>query len=404
MPNIAGKNQYGDKLYPPDNELRAEFDQYTRESLPAPDQLARLEAKFGLKIKRSVLYQLRKWLSNSTVRKNELDELDMSQAVINVKENDIMGLWGVGQVKQRLAEQGIHISRHECRKILHDHFNEEFEYRFAESRKIKRKPLLAVGPFHKFHWDGHEKLGGQALGMGPIGLPIYGGKDEWSSYLVKLVVMPSVWLARAIAHVKLDVIEEMDNRIAITDVTDMGTETGEMLHIQETLRMDAAPQFSLEKWPSGMRLRSVHNMPIESFWRWKRNGEGHSIHHVLSLGCDRGIFHPNDGIHIDAFNWLWPPLVQDRLDRFRDYWNSHHIPYQKGKPNASRTSPRNTLLVPTSVSTTARDCSIHVCPELVDHLREAYGGDEGHEAAFWFVSCEFQAEADNTWLALRRPS
>ncbi|KAF8524427.1 hypothetical protein JB92DRAFT_2827021 [Gautieria morchelliformis] len=334
MPNIAGKNQYGDKLYPPDNELRAEFDQYTRESLPAPDQLARLEAKFGLKIKRSVLYQLRKWLSNSTVRKNELDELDMSQAVINVKENDIMGLWGVGQI----------------------------------------------------HWDGHEKLGGQALGMGPIGLPIYGGKDEWSSYLIKLVVMPSVRLACAIAHVKLDVIEEMDYRIAITDVTDMGTETGEMLHIQETLRMDAAPEFSLEKWPSGMRLRSVHNTPIESFWWWKRNGEGHSIRHVLSLGCDRGIFHPNDGIHIDVFNWLWPPLVQDRLDRFRDYWNSHHIPYQKGKLNASGTSPRNALLLPTN------------------HLQEAYGGDEGYEAAFRFVSWEFQAEADNTWLALRRPS
>ncbi|KAF8513374.1 hypothetical protein JB92DRAFT_2924067, partial [Gautieria morchelliformis] len=269
--------------------------------------------------------------------------------------------------KQRLAEQGIHISRRECRKILHDHFNEEFEYRFAESRKIKRKPLLAVGPFHKFHWDGHEKLGGQALGMGPIGLPIY-------------------------------------DHIAITDVTDMGTETGEMLHIQETLRMDAAPEFSLEKWPSGMRLRSVHNTPIESFWRWKRNGEGHSIRHILSLGCDRGIFHPNDGIHIDVFNWLWPLLVQDRLDRFRDYWNSHHIPYQKGKLNASGTSPCNALLIPTSVSTTARDCSIHIRPELVEHLREAYGGDEGHETAFRFVSCEFQAEADNAWLALRRPS
>jgi hypothetical protein len=95
----------------------------------------------------------------------------------------------------------------------------------------------------------------------------------------------------------------------------MVTETGEMLHIQETLRsvasstnlllymlilfrMDAAPEFSLEKWPSGMRLPSVHNTPIESFWRWKRNGEGHSIRHVLSLGCDRGIFHPNDEIHM----------------------------------------------------------------------------------------------------------
>ncbi|KAF8504071.1 hypothetical protein JB92DRAFT_3123113 [Gautieria morchelliformis] len=56
------------------DELRAEFDQYTHESLPAPDQLTRLEAKFGLKIKRSVLYQLRKQLSNSTVCKNELDD------------------------------------------------------------------------------------------------------------------------------------------------------------------------------------------------------------------------------------------------------------------------------------------------------------------------------------------
>jgi hypothetical protein len=56
------------------------------------------------------------------------------------------------------------------------------------------------------------------------------------------------------------------------------------------------------------------------------------------------------------------------------------------------------------VSTTARDCSIRVHHELVDHLREAYGGDKGHETAFQFVSREFQAEADNVWLAQGWPN
>jgi hypothetical protein len=80
------------------------------------------------------------------------------------------------------------------------------------------------------------------------------------------------------------------------------------------------------------------------------------------------------------------------------------MPYQKDKANASGTSPRNAFLIPTSVSTTGRDFSIRVRRELVEHLREAYGGDEGHETAFQFVSREFQAEADNAWVALGRPS
>jgi hypothetical protein len=79
------------------------------------------------------------------------------------------------------------------------------------------------------------------------------------------------------------------------------------------------------------------------------------------------------------------------------------MPYQKGKGNAWGTWPGNGFLIPTSVSTTAGDCSIGVRRELVEHLREAYGGDKGDETGFQFVCGEFEAEADKAWVALGRP-
>ena len=41
--------------------------------------------------------------------------------------------------------------------------------------------------------SGHEKLNAQALGMGGVGLNIYGIKDQWSSFLLHLAVLANHW-------------------------------------------------------------------------------------------------------------------------------------------------------------------------------------------------------------------
>jgi predicted chitinase len=94
----------------------------------------------------------------------------------------------------------------------------------------------------------------------------------------------------------------------------MGSEVNEMHKIQETLRYSAftlsryrfptrftrdevAPEFVPPKWPHGVKQSSTNNTPIESFWRWLRDGDGHSVKMTIQQGAATGIFLPHDSIH-----------------------------------------------------------------------------------------------------------
>lgn len=88
---------------------------------------------------------------------------------------------------------------------------------------------------------------------------------------------------------------------------------------------------------------------------------------------------------------------------FRDYWNNHRIQKSNKKKNPSGSSPKNLLLNPMAGRISARDCSIRVNPETVHELREAYGGVEARDAAYRFVSVEFQALADTAYVSLGCP-
>jgi hypothetical protein len=135
-------------------------------------------------------------------------------------------MWGVAQVRQRLANRGIFMSRYavsldrslciltgnasdETRAQLHDNFEDEFDKRMVGSKTgIARIPLDCLGPWHQLHWDGHEKIGSQALDMGGVGLPVYAGKDQYSSFVPVMWVIPNTRLGNTIGHLFLDVVEE----------------------------------------------------------------------------------------------------------------------------------------------------------------------------------------------------
>ncbi|KZP10031.1 hypothetical protein FIBSPDRAFT_687622, partial [Athelia psychrophila] len=105
-------------------------------------------------------------------------------------------------------------------------------------------------------------------------------------------------------------------------------------------------ELTIEEFPAAVQVQSKHNTPIEGFWRWKRQGEGHSLRDAILVGKAQGIFNPNNELHINIFNWLWPPLVQARLDIFRQYWNNHRLSTQKKKILPTGTSPLHMWTVP----------------------------------------------------------
>lgn len=63
-------------------------------------------------------------------------------------------------------------------------------------------------------------------------------------------------------------------------------------------RLEVAPEYKLEEWPAAVQVQSKHNTPIEGFWRWKRQGEGHSIREAIFMGKSEGLYNPNNEIHL----------------------------------------------------------------------------------------------------------
>ena len=74
-------------------------------------------------------------------------------------------------------------------KTLSTYAPDGLSCQFSGSNRVRRSALVAIGPNHQHHADGHEKLNAQALGMGGVGLNIYGIKDQWSSFLLHLVIL-----------------------------------------------------------------------------------------------------------------------------------------------------------------------------------------------------------------------
>ena len=105
----------------------------------------------------------------------------------------------------------------------------------------------------------------------------------------------------------------------------------------------------------------------------------------------------------NVFNWLWPPLLQERLDEYREYWNNHTVRRQKEKDLPSGTSPIHMWTCPTDMRPTARDCRVNVRADIVRGLRDEIGGEEARRQAYQFVTPEFQAEADGAYTDLGSP-
>lgn len=108
------------------------------------------------------------------------------------------------------STQILPMPRDELRKILHDHFDDEFMGRFVGKKRVQlpRTPLMALGSWHQEHSDGHEKMAEQGLNMGRgIHLPMYASKDQYSAFLHALILMPNVRNANAICHYYLDLVE-----------------------------------------------------------------------------------------------------------------------------------------------------------------------------------------------------
>jgi hypothetical protein len=99
------------------------------------------------------------------------------------------------------------------------------------------------------------------------------------------------------------------------------------------------------------------------------------------------------------FNWLWPKILQNQLDKFIEYWNNHKIRPQAEKSNMSGATPRHGFTVPAAP---AEDCRIIVDQAVIDALRMQI--PVSREDSMRWVDDFFEVAARNAYDAVGRPS
>lgn len=398
--NPAGNNQHGEKLYPPDDILKDALLQYTREGISREKRLIRLRERFGLEIKLSTLKRLYARFE-IPIKRDSLPLEQQDAVILNEIANDAAARRGVDAVLTNLRNNPdgpILVSREAVRTVRRMHTLEAVIDRFPGSKKGRpaRKTLLSVGPNEMHHADGWEKLGAQALQMGGVGIPAYGFTDQCSSKRLYLVAVPNDRLADVIVHVQLDFIDHIGG-IAVTHVVDKGSELGKAMDVQRQIRAICAPDLDENRHPPVVHLSSFKNTPQEGAWHWLRNFDGYNLHAAITAERDR--FNGTDALQSCLFYWIWVPVVQQALDQFVQYWNTHRIRFQREKANPSGETPNHVYEAPQSLGLT--DCLIRVEKDIVQHFRAQQAFTR--EQALAFCSESFSAAATTVHRNLGSP-
>ncbi|KAJ7711343.1 hypothetical protein B0H14DRAFT_3099359 [Mycena olivaceomarginata] len=311
------------------------------------------------------------------------------QAVIDKVQMDVSQNNGPNYFKTLLQQEGLMIPRDPICKIMVEQFPLGFQNRFPGKKKstIPRTALHSNGPFHEISSDGHEKLGKQALDMGDIGLPIYGYKDNQT--------------AAAIGHLYLDFIETT-GAIPIQMTMDKGSEIGFISLTQGKHFQIQGLSIDPEVYPICRLIKSVHNTIIEAFWRWLKEKMGLNLKAVILVAKDEQIFSLNIEFHLPLFYWIFIPLLQAQVDKFRLWWNHRRVRTQKDKNMPSGHVPSDTFDHPQNFG--GLDCRIPVPQVAIDDLRKMITEVGLRDAHLLWYSAEFAELAEYIYMQIGKPT
>ncbi|KAI0049083.1 hypothetical protein FA95DRAFT_1581911 [Auriscalpium vulgare] len=396
--NKSGKNGMENGTWPEDAILKHALYQYAAERLPLERRIGRLKDQYGLQIGLTTLKELNRHYEVPSSRR-KLPQETARQLVLNKMADDPAGLRGAGTVMTKLAVDGTPVPRAIIRKVMRANDPDGAQARYpGKAPAIKRGRLTALGPMHEVNCDGHDKIGAQALQMGGVGLPIYGYKDKWSGCILHLVVIPNNRKADIVGHTFCDFVEKY-GATALQITVDKGSETGDMYAMQTSLRSNYAQDVDCTAYPAFQALPSTRNIPIEGLWHWLRLNDGYNLHSFVTEGRKKGIFNGNDDLHVNLFNWIWPPIIQQRLDAFQIYWNTHTIRKQKDKLMPSNMSPNDAFISPQAYG--GQRVSVAVPPATINALRSTL--QLSREEAFRWVDDDFAQQAQQAYAHLGSP-
>ncbi|KAF9521418.1 hypothetical protein CPB83DRAFT_872218 [Crepidotus variabilis] len=390
MVNLTGKNASGSKQYPPDVEFKKALEDYASKGFSQKEKIAWLGVEFQLSIGYTLglltkLNEFERKFGILSVRRQHLSTKQQTQAILDEAQKDVTQNNSPNYIKGILRMKQVPVPRALVRKVIHSYFPAGAEKRFPgyKKPKVKRQPLTAMGPFHEIVADGHEKMGALALQM-----------DKWSGKLVKLEVLPDCQSAGAIGHQFLDLILELGGiplQLNLDKVLDLHRR---YIYSETVLREAFASEIDPAEYPEVALLQSIHNIIIESLWRWLQEKSGHNMRDIILQGKENGIILTNIESHRNLFHWIFVPLVQAELDEF--------CRCQPKKLLPSNHVPEDAVKHPELYA--GLDCLIHIPEATVHDLRQYITEEVGSKKDFTtFFPAAFGAHANEVFFSIGSP-
>ncbi|KAL1729340.1 hypothetical protein EV714DRAFT_285004 [Schizophyllum commune] len=402
MPNPSGSNGHRNGELP--ENISAILHDFARRGLKNEARTAELRSKHGYNISITKLKRLNNTYSVPSKRKLPPME-EVTTRVLEKMDQDIAQRNGPQAIADQLRtdpyDLPLLIGRDVIRGIMRLYAPEGSAARQPGFRRptLDRGSIVSAGLLAELHLDGHEKVSFASLRMGEdIGVPIYGGREQLSGRPVMYVV-PNDRDRNVVAHCYLDIIEEFGLVAPLQITIDKGTETAEIIRIQEVLRGTLTPDLDPLEFPPFLQLRSVQNIVIESIWSWLRKTNGVGVREEILRGKTDGIFSAAIKLHCFLFRWIWPQIVQRCLNQFIAYWNLHKTRYQADKANPSGEAP---MEIWNNHDALGYECvGMQVPPELLAELRASV--PVSRDDAYRWVPEEFAELAEHVYVIIGSP-
>ncbi|KAJ7290753.1 hypothetical protein C8J57DRAFT_1013470, partial [Mycena rebaudengoi] len=195
--------------------------------------------------------------------------------------------------------------------------------------------------YYEIHLDGHEKLNFKVLRMGRASVDMYGGRCHGSDYIVHMTVVPNamiLWNQREVSSALLK-LSLPETPIQIT--------LDEPSHniCSNFMNSFGMPIFNCSS-PACVALKSSDNIPIEALWSYILKYTGHDLKAAILLGRTENYINVSNKLHIHFFHWLWFRIVQNAVNQFVRYWNTHKTRKQSSKYLPSGVAPEEVFQHP----------------------------------------------------------
>ncbi|KAF8184632.1 hypothetical protein K438DRAFT_1907864 [Mycena galopus ATCC 62051] len=228
----------------------------------------------------------------------------------------------------------------------------------------------------------HLPLARQALRMGRASINMYGSRCHGSGYIVDMAVVPNTRCPFTIGHLYLDLVEST-GEMPVQITVDGGTETQYIFQFHEQLRAQFLPDVSSTEVPACVALKSSDNIPIEALWSYFLKYTGHDLKAAILVGKTENYINVANEVHMDLFHWLWSRIVQNAVNHFVQYWNTHKTRKQSNKYLPSGVAPQTVFQhpenfglrhagIPVNLTVSREDCLRWVPLEFDLHATAAY--------------------------------